>query len=293
MPTAPRVPAELTRDVFVGSAAVRAGLLTRRQLQGATWRRLLHDVYVHRDVPLTHELRARAAVVRLPRAVITGRSAAVLWGLDLCGAEDEVEVTLPPGTRMVRSDGVVARRAALDRSDVVVRRGLRTTTPGTTACRLASVLDEASAVAAVDQLVGAGVVDLASVRRRAAAARGPGSARARAVAALADGLAGSPQETRLRLLMDRWGLPTPAAQFVVRHRGRFVARVDFGWPALRVAVEYDGLWHAEDGQFARDRRRLNDLREAGWTVVFVTAGDLRDPAGLRRRLARALGSALW
>jgi hypothetical protein len=292
VPTAARVPPELTRDVFVGSAAVRAGLLTRRQLQGDTWRRLLHDVYVHREVPLTHELRARAAVARLPQAVITGRSAAVVWGLELRGAEDEVELTLPPGTHMVRLDGVLARRAALTPADVVVRRGLRTTTPEATACRLASVLDQASAVAAVDQIVGAGVVDLASVRHRAAVARGPGSARARAVAALADGLAGSPQETRLRLLMGRWRLPAPVAQFVVRHHGRFVARVDFGWPALRVAVEYDGLWHAEDGQFARDRRRLNDLREAGWTVVFVTAADLRDPDGLRRRIARALGCAL-
>ncbi|MCF6734613.1 hypothetical protein E9565_05385 [Blastococcus sp. KM273129] len=45
------------------------------------------------------------------------------------------------------------------------------------------------------------------------------------------------------------------------------------------------------GQFARDRQRLNRLREAGWTVVLVTAADLRDPLALVGRVARALGRA--
>ncbi|MCF6509030.1 hypothetical protein E9549_16685 [Blastococcus sp. MG754426] len=49
--------------------------------------------------------------------------------------------------------------------------------------------------------------------------------------------------------------------------------------------------HAEPGQFARDRQRLNRLREAGWTVVLVTAADLRDPLALVGRVARALGLA--
>jgi hypothetical protein len=107
---------------------------------------------------------------------------------------------------------------------------------------------------------------------------GPGSARVRQVCALADGLAGSPQETRLRLLVLRSGLPAPVAQHRVMSGGREIARVDFAWPGRKVAVEYDGLWHAEPGQFAKDRRRLNRLREAGWTVVFVTAADMRRPA---------------
>jgi G:T-mismatch repair DNA endonuclease (very short patch repair protein) len=57
-----------------------------------------------------------------------------------------------------------------------------------------------------------------------------------------------------------------------------------------VAVEYDGLWHAETGQFARDRRRLNRLQAAGWRIVFVTAADLRDAVGLIARIAAALAA---
>ena len=64
--------------------------------------------------------------------------------------------------------------------------------------------------------------------------------------------------------------------------------MDFAWPELRLAVEYDGAWHAEPGQFARDRRRLNRLQTAGWTVVFVTAADLHRPAQLLATLRGAL-----
>src|SRR3712207_2241160 len=93
-----RVPAPLRDRPFRGSAAVRAGLLTSRQLDGPAWRRLFRDVHVHCEVPLTHELRAVAAAsLLLPGAVVTGSSAAVLWGVDLAAAEDDVELTVPPG----------------------------------------------------------------------------------------------------------------------------------------------------------------------------------------------------
>jgi hypothetical protein len=138
-----------------------------------------------------------------------------------------------------------------------------TSAAAATAVRLAAVLPPEDAVVAVDQLIATGFVSLAAVRRRAAAGQEPWSARARSVCALADGLAESPQETRLRLLMQRGGLPHPVAQFRVLDGDGFVARVDFAWPDRKVAVEYDGLWHAESGQFARDRRRLNRLRAAG------------------------------
>lgn len=288
MPPAPSRPAALGESPFRGSLVVAQGLLTRRQLAGASWRRLCRDVYVHRDVPVTHELHVRAALTLLPRAVVTGHSAAVLWGVELAGADDPVEVTLPPATHMVRVEGLVTRRAALARRHVTRRRGLAVSTPAATAVRLAGALPRDSAVAVVDQLVHAGVVTLPAVRALAAVSYGPGSARARSAAALADGLAESPQESRLRLLIGRSSLPAPVAQFEVRHEGRFVARTDFAWPEAKVAVEYDGVWHAEPGRFARDRRRLNRLLAAGWRVVFVTAADLHDPVALVARIAAVL-----
>jgi very-short-patch-repair endonuclease len=75
----------------------------------------------------------------------------------------------------------------------------------------------------------------------------------------------------------------------VRDGTGFVARVDFAWPEAKVAVEYEGRWHGESPQqVAADRRRLNRLTAAGWTVVFVTAADLHRPDEVIRRIAAAL-----
>jgi very-short-patch-repair endonuclease len=173
---------------------------------------------------------------------------------------------------------------------VTTRRGAPVTTPGTTAVDLGRAprpVEES--VALVDALVGCGAAELDAVRVEAAAATGPGCRRARRVVALADGLAGSPQETRLRLFLHASRLPRPVAQHTVRDaEGRFVARVDFAWPDLRVAVEYEGRWHGELQQVAPDRARLNRLTAAGWRVVFVTAEDLREPDRLLARIAAVL-----
>jgi hypothetical protein len=282
------VPPQLRREAFLGSDAMRRGLLTARQLDGPSWRRLFHGVYVHRDVEVTHELRARGAVLLLPAAVVTGLSAAVLWGIDLAGPSDDVELTVPPTDHPHRVKGLRVRRATLPDASRWRRSDVPVTTAAATAVRVAGLLPLDDAVVAVDQLVETGVVDLEPIRRLAAATSGAGSARARAACALADGLAGSPQETRLRLLIGRSGLPMPVAQYRVQLNGRSLARVDFAWPDKKVALEYDGLWHAETGQFAKDRQRLNRLREAGWQVVFVLARDLHHPDELIARIAAAL-----
>jgi hypothetical protein len=289
VPRAATVPPPLRRIAFRGSAAVGAGLLTPNQLRGPAWRRLFEDVYVHAGLPVSHALRARAAAsLVVPASVVTGRSAAVLWGVELAGPDDDVELTVAPWCHPRRVPGLRVRRARLPAVDVNLRRGVRVTSPAATAVRLAASLPTDDAVVALDQLVASRVVGLSEIRWQAAAAKGPGCARAREVCALADGLAESPQETRVRLLIARSTLPAPIAQYTVRHDGRFVARVDFAWPDRRIALEYDGLWHAEDGQFARDRQRLNGLRAAGWQVIHVTAADLRDPRRLLALIAEAL-----
>jgi hypothetical protein len=263
--------------------------VTRRRLDGPTWRRLFRDVYVHRDVPVTHGLRAEAALLLLPEGVVTGRSAAVLWGVPLAATWDDVELTLAPSAHACRLSGLRVRRARLPDEHRWQRVGIPVTTPEATAVRLAVSIPGDEAVIAVDRMVASGIVDLAPVRALAAVQQGSGSSRARSVCALADGLAGSPQETRLRLVIHRSDLPRPVAQYrVTDSRGGRVARVDFAWPERKVALEYDGLWHADPDQFAKDRRRLNRLREAGWTVVFVTAADLHRPAELIARIAAAL-----
>jgi len=293
MPPTAAVPDDLRRSVFRGSKAVRRGVLTPNQLRGPAWRRLFEDVYVHADRPVTHALRARAAAgLVVPGAVVTGRSAAVLWGVPLAAADDVVELTIPPSSHPRRVPGIRVRRARLPDGAVVRHRDVRVATPVCTAVRLAASLPGDEGVMAVDQFVDRGLADLEAVRALAASACGAGSARARMVCALADGLAGSPQETHLRLIIARSSLPPVVAQVNVRDDFGLVGRVDFAWPQWKVAIEYDGLWHAEDGQFARDRRRLNRLHAAGWRVFFVTAADLYEPERLVDRLVEFMAGAV-
>ena len=55
--------------------------------------------------------------------------------------------------------------------------------------------------------------------------------------------------------------------------------MDLAFPDHRVAVEYDGDWRdGEAWALNRDRARLNQVRDLGWDVVFITAPMLRSPA---------------
>lgn len=287
----PLRPPQLSGAVFRGSTVIRDGLLSRHQLQSSAWRRLFPDVYADADLPVTHALRARAALNHLvPGAVASGRTAAVLWGVHLAGPDDDVECILPAGSRARSMAGTRPTRRRLVVDDVVRRQGLLATGGVRTALDLARTRPLDAAVIAVDQFLQPGTVLVDDVRAAAALLTGRDCRHVRDVIGLTDGLAGSPQETRARLLLHRSDLPAPVAQHVIRVDGRFVARVDFAWPDLRLALEYDGVWHGEPGQFARDRARLNRLTEAGWVVVFVTAADLHRPEQLLTRVRSALAS---
>ncbi|WP_342001043.1 hypothetical protein MRBLWH7_001661 [Microbacterium sp. LWH7-1.2] len=91
----------------------------------------------------------------------------------------------------------------------------------------------------------------------------------------------SPRETRLRLVLVRAGLPEPQLNVdVVAADGRFIARVDLAYPALRIAIEYDGRGHAESAeQFARDADRWDDLRDNGWHLVRILSHHLDGDGG--------------
>ncbi|WP_218617358.1 endonuclease domain-containing protein [Cryptosporangium aurantiacum] len=105
----------------------------------------------------------------------------------------------------------------------------------------------------------------------------PDSQAAKAIT-LADARAESPQESRTRVQITLAGFPPPTPQHKVVVNGRVIARLDLAWPDAKVAVEYDGIWHADAQQLRSDRARLNQLIDAGWTVLHLTSLDLKDPA---------------
>jgi very-short-patch-repair endonuclease len=57
--------------------------------------------------------------------------------------------------------------------------------------------------------------------------------------------------------------------------GGWIARPDPSYPALRIAIEYDGDHHRVDRrQWQSDISRRRLLEDAGWIVMVFTADDV-------------------
>ncbi len=274
---------------FVARDAIRAGLLTRDQLRSPAWRRILRGVYADVDLPVDHGLKIRAAALVVPPdAAITGVSAAWLWGARLATAKDPVDV-VRSGQRLGLAKEIQVRTSPIPPTDISDVDGVKVTTPLRTAWELALRLNLTEAVTYCDAMARRGLIAPTSLAMYVRDHAGEHGCRiAGRVFSMVDGRSESPQESRLRVHMARADLPPPVPQYEIRVDGEFVARVDFAWPDLKVAVEYDGVWHADTGQLVRDRERLNRLQAAGWYVHHVTFRDMHDVEHTIEKIRRVL-----
>jgi very-short-patch-repair endonuclease len=288
-----RAPRPELPAVFLGRDAVAAGALTTKQLRGPTVRRMFRGVYRPSEVTADHELMTRAAALVLPAgAVISGASALGVHGVELRRAADPVHVVVPPHTGPVHARGLEVHRRIVGPAEVVPWSGVQLATPLRATVDLLLGREAELAVADLDRVLRAGLVDPRGLAVDLARRHDRGVVLARESAWLGDSRAESPPESWLRVVLVRAGLEPEPQVRVFDARGRFVARVDLGYRRERVAVEYDGAWHGEPSQLQRDRDRLNRLAAAGWRVVFVTAADRRRPVReITERVAAALASA--
>lgn len=279
VPIAPSRPEALLGQIFSGSRAVRAGLLTPKGLRSKAWRRLFHDVYADSSLALSHGLRCAAAYSHLlPRGgAIAGRSAAYVLGFGLAGPADPVEVLVRRGHDFGPIRGLKVHTADFREDEVRLIRGVRVTEPARTCWDLTQWSTTVEAVVLIDRLLALGTVTREDLEKYLGTRQGQrGWRRMQRVLSLVDARAESPQESRLRARLVLAGLPPPEVQFRLFHEGRFVARVDLAWPR-KVAVEYDGLHHVGDRpQMGHDRKRLNAIFRTKWHVVHVTADIMRD-----------------
>jgi hypothetical protein len=278
-------------DVFRGSDAIAAGLVTRALLRGPAFDRLLPDVYGLADgVPPDLRRRSLAAYRWAGRgAVLCGYSAAELLGRSCAPYGAPAEVVAAGGVRS--RGGVLVRRDRLHPGEVTEVGGVRLTSRLRTAFDLARWRPLTEGVVAVDALA-RGEFDpdlLLNFAVRYAGLRGVRNVLD--VLCLADARSGSPQETRLRLLLTRAGLPRPAVQHPVLDDGRRRAVwLDLAYPAHRLGVEYDGGDHLEPDRVLRDIDRHTRLVAAGWRVLRYTAAQMRhEPHRIVADVAAALG----
>lgn len=266
--------------VFVGSAAVEQGLLTTAQLRGPRVVPVLHGVYRPSWVQQTHELCCEAAALVLPEAVlITGRSAATVRGVPLAGARDEVEAIVPFGIRAPRLRGVTVRQTMTPGPPDTAVNGLRLARPLRIAFDVAARRQQPRAVAYLDALARAGIVDLDSFGQWLGACHDNDVVGVRAALADTDPRAESIPESEMRVILRRAGF-APVVQYVVRDGGRRIMRADLALPELRIAILYDGAWHALREQLEKDRVQQRLMQQAGWMTVHVTAQLLRTPTAL-------------
>jgi very-short-patch-repair endonuclease len=282
-------------DVFRGSEARKAGLITDGELRGPSVRRLFQDVYAPAHIEVTHELRCRgAALIVPPEAVLTGRSAATVLGVELAQPLDPVEFVVPEKFRFGPIDGIHVRRTEVTNLESKPWHNARIATKPRIALDL--VLRLSPRKRGWVRRLRIGVPDLDAFLRVFKISdlvlhymfynrRSRGIRLAREALQLSDTRAESLPESELRVVTLVGGFcPTP--QLKVFKGQEFLGRLDLGIEECKVGIEYDGRrWHETPEQIAHDRERRQQMEAEGWVFVIVTAEQLAtDYEGIVERI---------
>jgi predicted transcriptional regulator of viral defense system len=294
-----RVAAE-QRGIVRRADAARAGVTDRdvdRLLEVGLLVGLHPGVYRHAAVAFDETARLLAAVWAAGRsAVASHRSGAWLWELrDV--PRWRPELTVPGRTRKAVSRATVHRTDRLEPMDVTAVDGVPVTTVARTLLDLGGVVDPRVVRQATQDAVIRGLVqpeDLVCVLERLGRRGRRGTAALRSVVeeASLDARLESRLEQELLEVLLRCQVPPPVPQFELRCLDGRRVRLDFAWPAERVAVEADGRrWHATTADFERDRARGNSITASGWSLYRFGWADVRERrAGTVASIHRAFRS---
>nr|WP_090344675.1 hypothetical protein [Mycolicibacterium malmesburyense] len=270
---------------FLGSEALRDGLVANKHQLRTRYQLLFPGVYLDGDMVPNLAQRTRAAWLwSRRRGVVAGLAAAALHGSQYVADDVEIEL-IWSNPRAPR--GITTRRDRLMGDEWQLVAGIPVTTPERTAFDLARLIRGDRAVAELDALGNATRFDADVVAELVRRHRGsPGVPRVLSALDLYDPGAESPRETWLRLLLIRAGFPRPKTQIPVYDDfGRLRYRLDMGWDDVMIAVEYDGELHRLPSRIGRDIVRSEFIRYRGWTHIRVVAGDR--PADIVNRVRRA------
>ena len=192
-------------------------------------------------------------------AVASHRSAARLWAL--AGTDgDLVEVTALRHRRRRASDVVWHESRHLTPRDVTEVRGIQLTGPTRTFLDLGSVLSEQLLEEVLNEGIRRRLLSVPAAWRRleelGPLRRGAGTVR-RVLERQVPGERApeSVLETRFLQLIRSAGVPEPAGQHPVQMPNGTIARIDFAYPDLRIAIELDGAaYHFGERRQRRDPR---------------------------------------
>lgn len=261
----------------------------------AGWTTPARGVRIRGDLPLTHELLVRGAVLASDRvAVACDLTAAHLWSMVVpsgFGLDPDAQpcaiATIRDGTRH-RAIGVRGRRLELPSDHVTTLDGIAITTPARTWLDCSPLVRWPDTVAMGDAMLRAALTDRRELERMVMWGRGRRGVRnARRALEILDPRSESPGESWVRAIMREGRVPIPHCNVEVVVAG-WTFRLDMAWPEKLVAAEYDGEDHHGPEQSDRDRWRRGLLAEAGWTVLVFRKADLSHPGELVDSVRRAL-----
>jgi hypothetical protein len=261
----------------VVTSAQALTFLTRRGLEACLnngeLQRIWYGIYGRGEVDTRLRLRGLDLAAGTTVAACLGTAAAA-YGFDTEATAD-LHVLNPAGRQLRPGDGLVVHRR--EGAPLTLVAGRTITTAPWTAVEVARSLPRPRALATLDAALRSGTCTHDDLRRAAGRQSGRrGIVTARELLGLASAEAESPMESEARLVMIDGGLPPPVLQYEVVDLRGYTWRLDFAWPELRVAAEYDGVdWHSGPDAFLRDRRRSSALQEMGWLIVPIIAEDVR------------------
>jgi hypothetical protein len=308
-PVAVDEPARRRLGIFTTADLARSGVgesEIRAAVRAGTWVRLRTGVFVSSgdlaEIERTGRrpgLDALAVTTGLdrPSAVLSGSTAAWVWGLPRPGATTTVELTDPHRWR--RGRGWLMTRASLPDDEITSRGAYRVTTAARTLVDVARSWPELPAVAALDAALLRRLTTREELTRvLARQARVAGVPRAVRAVQLADGRAESWLETCGRLVFAALGLPPFVPQVELHVDGRLLKVVDGWYPEAALAVEFDGRVKYRRSRYGRtpgeelwaEKRTEDALRALGVRFVRLAAEDLagRNRQALSSRVRQAL-----
>jgi hypothetical protein len=211
-------------------------------------------------------------------------TAAALHGFD---TENTTAIhVLDPGVRMRPTVGLMVHQRTGARLQPV--SGRLATAPAWTAVEVARQLRRPRALATLDAALRSMRCTRNEIERAIAEQRGRrGIVAVRKLLPFADGRAESAMESEARLVMIDHGLPLPELQYPIHGPHGELWRVDFAWPEVRMAAEYESVdWHVGREEMLRDKTRWGKIQELGWTIIPIVIHDVRrEPDQLAERIA--------
>jgi very-short-patch-repair endonuclease len=221
--------------------------------------------------------------------------------LGLCARTLPIHVSTP---RPLKSPtgSIVVHRTCLDPVDVAISRGIPITTPAKTLLDLGAVLSIDDVESALETGLRRGTVSLTRLHSQIERYGGPGHRGSAAVRALLSdrnkGYIPSESELEVRFfrIVRRARLPLPVRQKVIKHEGRFIARVDFAYPDRGLVIEVHGWkYHGAKNRWEHDHERGNELTLTGVRTLEYSWRDITKRPnyvldGLRRSFAAFPGA---